>query len=230
MNQSKGLTPVIVCTGIIAAVYLVVAFAVPFLWTTSYWVAFGFGWLALAITVVANVYMVNSSQTSKGVLYRSSMSVISITYLIIAAVLTLVFMALGFVPIWIIVVVQVVLAAVCVAFLVMSEQTASHIEAGEAATAYSTSFIKSLRAEVDSFVPMTMTPEAAQAVTALADKLSYTDPVSHPALAAVNQEIASLVSMVREALIAHDDQAVVALCDQASRAVERRAAIAITLK
>lgn len=230
MNHSKGLMPVIICSCIVAAVYLVVAFAIPFLWTPTYWVAFAFGWLAIIVAIVTNLYAVRASTTARGVVYRSSLSVISIAYLIVAAAVSLAFMAFSLAPIWVVVLIQVLLIAACVAVLVGLASATSHIEDGEQVTRYETSFIKSMRTQAQAFLTLAVTPELRRSVERVSDALRYADPVATPASGAIDQEIAGLMGSLQEALMTQNETAAIALCSQIEDALKRRAAIVIATK
>ena len=230
MNQGKGLTPIIVCSVIVAVVYLAVALLIPFLKTPSYWVAFSFGWIAILVAIAINVYVVKTSNTVQGVLYRSPLWIVSIIYLIVATIVSLGFMAVAFAPIWLIVLIQVVLAAVCAVVVIAGAHTASHIQSGEAATEQETAFIKSMRAQVNALEALAKTPEVKRAVASFAEALRYTDPITNPALYDFDQELAGLVAALRDALLAQDDPRALSFCAQAKEAIERRAAIVISLK
>lgn len=230
MNQNKGLIPVIVCSCIVAVVYLAVVFAVPFLWTPSYWVAFWFGWASILVAILANLYAVRASAKASGVVYRSSLSAVSIAYLIVATVVTFVFMALGFVPIWLVVLVQVLLMAICIAVLFGLASAVSHIEDGEAATRYETAFIKNMRMQSEAFEAVAATPESKMAVKRIVEAFRYADPVANPATGAVDQEIAGLMGALQSALQAQDDEACAVLCARIDSAIKQRAAIAIATR
>ena len=230
MNQSKGLTPIIICSAIVAVVYLVVALFIPFLRTPSYWVAFGFGWAAILVAIATNVYMVKASNTVQGILYRSSLSIISIIYLIVATIVSLGFMAVAVAPIWLVILIQVVLAAICAVVVVAGAQAASHIESGEAVTKQEISFIKNMRMQVNALEPLAKTSEVKCAVASFAEALRYTDPVTNPALYDFDQELAGLVAALRNALLAQDDAQALTLCERAKEAIARRAAVAVSLK
>lgn len=230
MNHTKGLMPVIICSCIVAAVYVIVAFAIPFLWTPTYWVAFAFGWVAIIVAIATNLYVVRASTTARGVVYRSSLSAVSIMYLIVAAAVSLAFMAFSLAPIWMVVLVQALLIAACVAILVGLASATSHIEDGEAVTRYQTSFIHNMRMQAEAFEALAVTPEARRCVERVADGLRYADPVANSASAAVDQEIAGLMGSLQDALTAQNELAAIALCSQIEDAIKRRAAIVIASK
>ncbi|MEI3376535.1 MAG: hypothetical protein V8R08_01605 [Coriobacteriales bacterium] len=139
-------------------------------------------------------------------------------------------MAFSLAPIWVVVLIQVLLIAACVAILVATASAASHIEDGEQVTRYETSFIKSMRTQAGAFEALAVSPEVRRSVELVGDALRYADPVATPASGAIDQEIAGLMGSLQEALVTQNETVAIALCAQIEGALKRRAAIVIATK
>lgn len=230
MDQGKGIIPVVISCLVVAVVFAVVSFAVPFARNETYWIAFAFAWVSIVVAFGANLYVVLTAHSAKSVVYRASISVISILYLIAAAVVSLVFMANSSLPSWILIVIQVVLLALCLLSLIGGAGGASMVESGEAATRASTSFIQSMRMQANGALPFARNDETRRALTGLSEKLRFTDPMSSPATEMVDQQIANSMARVNASLQSGDDAQVQAMCAQMLVLIDEREAICRSTK
>ncbi len=224
MNRSKGILPIVASALIVAVVFLVIILAVPLYRGTLYWTAVAFGGIAIVVALLANLYVVLSSRSTKSALYRISVSTVGIVYMVVACAVSFIFMLMPMAPLWILIVVQVILLALCLAGVIAGGSAANTIERGEEATSIATSTIATLRAQADSLKSFAQDPPTRQALKKVADELRFADPISSPATAPCDQQLLAYISQLASALQAGDTNQVQYICSQMSVVIAQRAA------
>lgn len=227
MNNSsyKGMTSIILSCAIVAVAFLVIVFAVPFIWDSTFWVCFASIWIAIALVLLANIYVIATSRSMTSAVYKISLSTVSIIYLIVTGIVSLAIMAVGAVPFWIALIVEVVLLALCLLGFIGGAAGADLIESDGASTAYSKVTIDTLRSQSRALIPMASDPSAKKALTELSEKLLYTDPMSSDATVPFDQQLITLMGGIDAALRQGEWATVVSLCNDASITIDQRAAI-----
>lgn len=224
MNRSKGILPIVASALIVAVVFLVIILAVPLYRGPLYWTAVAFGVLAIVVALVANLYVVLSSHSTRSALYRVSVSTVGIIYMVVACAVSFIFMLMPMAPLWVLIVVQVVLLALCLAGVIAGGSAASAIERGEQATYAATSTIATLRAQAESLKSFAQDPATREALKKVADELRFADPVSSPATAPCDQQLLTYMGQLASALQAGDANQVQYICSQMSVVIAQRAA------
>lgn len=189
MQEDRNIIPIVMVCAVVAVVFLLVALLVPFDRTSTFWAAFVFGLMALAVALAANLYVAVGSRSLRSAFYRVSISTISIVYLMAAIIVSLIFMAASTLPIWPLILIQAILLALCALGLIGGNSVAGMVEGGEAATQQQTSVIRDLRMHVQALETTPQDPNARAALKKLSDELRYTDPVSTPECASYDQQL-----------------------------------------
>lgn len=225
MNRTNGILPVFGACAIVAIVFIVLIFAVPLTRGEVYWTAVIFGGVSIAVALVSNIFVIMSGRSATSALYRTSVSVVSIGYMVVACAASFVFMLLPDTPTWVVIVVQVILLALCLAGLLGGGTASSVIERGEAATRMQTAAITTLRAQAESLKPYAADPLTRQALDSLCEALRYTDPMSSQATIPCDQRLMACMSQLGAAMQNGDDARARDLCEQMGLVIQERAAL-----
>ena len=230
MNNSKGIVPIAIAWFIIAALFLVVAFVAPFDRASTFWIAFAFACLAIVVALGMNLFVIMTSRSMTSALYRASIPAISIGYLLAALIVSLMFMGFTDLPSWLLIIIQVGLLAFGLLGLIGSQAGAALVENGEVATRAQTSAIASLRTQANSVLPFVQDAETRKALSGLCDKLRYTDPVSSPATAIIDQQLMTSMAQLNAAMQTADTYQVQQICANMMLYIDQREAVCRSTK
>ena len=230
MDKNRGILPVVGACAIVAVVFLVLVLAVPLYHGDVYWTGVAFGWVAIAVALASNLFVVFSSRSTQSALYRTSVSTVSILYVVVACGISFVFMLMPTSPAWLLVVIQVILLALCLAGLIGGGGAASIIERGEEATRAQTAAIATLRMQADALKNFGLDSNTRKALDTLCDELRYADPVSTPATISCDQRLGSYMAQLGTALQNGDGALARELCSQMGVIIRERAALCRSTK
>lgn len=224
MNGKTGITSVGIAGALIALLANVVVFAAPFAHTPTFWIGFAFIWIALGIAIIANVYVVASARSATSALYRTSISTVSILYLIAAVACSIGFMA-AHGPAWLLVVVQAALAIACLIGLVGGEVGAQLVEQGDNVARVQTFHMSELRSQVNAISAAAVNTPAQDALKHLSESLRYSDPVSSAATSDLEDRLFDCVNQLYATVQTGNYQQAIALCNQMETMLAQRNAI-----
>lgn len=184
MKKQKGY----LTSGIAFAVFTIVAFAAPFTKTPVFWVSYLFGLAAICFQILLwNKVLKGESLKSRflgfPVLY------IGATYLIVQLIISLIMMAVPDVPIWIAFIVDVVILAITCTLVISGDVAKTTIEKTEEKVQTKTTFLKSIKEDVDILLSEEKNPEIKKELGKLSDDIKYGDPMSSSEL----EEIEKLI-------------------------------------
>lgn len=173
---------------IILVVFAVVAFVAPFEKTPVFWVSFVFGLLAICFQIpLWNKAL--SGETLKSKFLGFPVLHIGIAYMIIQLIVSIIMMAVPGIPLWIAIIVDVVILAISCALVTSGGVARTAIEETEGKIQAKTSFIKSLKADVDILLSKETDSEVRDALRKLSDEIRFSDPMSNNALDNIEAEI-----------------------------------------
>ena len=183
---------------IILVVFAVVAFVAPFEKTPVFWVSFVFGLLAICFQIpLWNKAL--SGETLKSKFLGFPVLHIGIAYMIIQLIVSIIMMAVPGIPLWIAIIVDVVILAISCALVTSGGVARTAIEDTEGKIQAKTSFIKSLKADVDILLSKETDSEVRDALRKLSDEIRFSDPMSNNALDNIEAEISDKLISVSAA-------------------------------
>ncbi|MGN9235491.1 hypothetical protein ACTM8Z_09420 [Atopobiaceae bacterium HCP3S3_D6] len=183
---------------IILVVFAVVAFVAPFEKTPVFWVSFVFGLLAICFQIpLWNKAL--SGETLKSKFLGFPVLHIGIAYMIIQLIVSIIMMAVPGIPLWIAIIVDVVILAISCALVTSGGVARTAIEETEGKIQAKTSFIKSLKADVDILLSKETDSEVRDALRKLSDEIRFSDPMSNNALDNIEAEISDKLISVSAA-------------------------------
>jgi hypothetical protein len=217
-NQIRG----IVVLAILAVVYSVVVFLVPFAKTAVFWLSYLFTLVALVgAGYAAKTAFHQGNPQSK--FYGFPIAKLGVIYFIIQLVLGLVFMGLSkIVPLWIPVVLYIVLLGAAAIGLIAADATREEVQRQDVQLKKDVSAMRALQSKANALVNQASDGESTAALTGLADALRYSDPVSSEATGQLEADLAATVDELQQAVVEGDQPAIQALCRKATAVLAER--------
>ncbi len=220
--MTKNKIRFLVTLAILLAVFVAIAFAVPFEKNATFWLSFAFGVLALAVQLYAwPVAFARESPRSK--FYGFPVARIATLYLIAQLVLSLGFMVLAkWLPAWVgVLVFGLLLAAAAIGFIA-ADATRDEVERQDAAHKADVATMHALQSKTAFLAGQCEEPETKKALQKLADSFRYSDPVSSDALKDAEANLSALVDELQSAVLEKDNAAAGALCAKIEAALADR--------
>ncbi|WP_251231292.1 hypothetical protein [Adlercreutzia aquisgranensis] len=207
----------------LAAVFSLIAFAIPFVRNEGFWVAYGFGLLA----IVAQLYFMRSAfsqgDSAKSRVYGFPIARIGIVYLGVQFVASCVEMVCAdWVPLWVYLVLDVVVLCLALAGCVATETAREEVVRQDARVAADTAAIMRLRAGAEALLAQRPGMAAESDIKRLAEALRFSDPVSHDSTTAIEQKLAASMADLRDAVTRGDEAQASKLAQGMSSDVEER--------
>jgi hypothetical protein len=197
---------------IIAAIYNVIAFVVPFNRGGGFWVGYGFSMFAVLLTAAICFYAFNR-EGLKSKVFGVPLILVVWRYFIIQLIVGLAEMALEFIPIpfQIGIAVNAVILGACLLGLIIVEASKEEIDRIDTNVKEKVFYIKSLQVDVEGLVGKTSDDSIKKTLKELADAIRYSDPMSSPHLAAIENKIEAKAAALAEAVEKTDGDVIKAL-------------------
>ncbi len=220
-NQLRGL----VVLAVLLAVYHVIVFVIPFPHRGPFWPAYLFG--LAAILAQAGILWVafRGADSPRSKFYGIPIARVGVLYLAIQLCLSLVAMALGFIegcPGWPFAVLFALLLAAVVLGVAATDATRDELQRQDGSLRRSVSKMRALQSLGQTLAAQCEDPAAEQELRKLADELRFSDPVSSPATAGTETELAGLLDELQRALLEGDIPGVTGLCRRARTVLAER--------
>jgi len=202
---------------ILLVVYSVVVFVIPFNRGGGIWSSYIFTMFALVLTAGVGFYAFDRDEMLSKV-YGIPLISVAWRYLVIQLIVGLVFMVLDFIPIQYRygIAVNTVLLGACLIGLITVDVAKREIERidekiKENAKVF---FIKSLQADVEGLVVKASDDTVKKGLKDLAETIRYSDPMSNPQLAVMENKIEGKISDLSSAVEIGDDNTSKDLCNE----------------
>ena len=167
----------------------VIAFAVPSAKTTAFWLSYGFTVLAFAAQIAIWKAAFGRNESLKSKFLGFPIVHIGIVYLVVQIIAFIVFLSIPTLPIWSAVIACAVIAGVSAACMIASDVGRSEIERVSAKVREKTFYIKQLQADVELLASTETDTVIKSALTQLAEKIRYSDPMSNEQIADIEDRI-----------------------------------------
>lgn len=194
-NSTKGYFVL----GILFAMFSVIAFAVPSAKTATFWIAYAFTAVALAVQVPIWKVTLGRDDKLENKFLSYPVPHIGIVYLVVQLLAFVVFLFLPTAPAWIAAVVCAVIAGIAAICMIAADTGRNEIERVGTTVRTKVSYIKSLQGDVELLVNHESDPATRAALAQLAEKIRFSDPMSYEHLADVETQIAVKVSELKAA-------------------------------
>ena len=184
-NSSKGY----LILGILFVLVSVIAFAVPSEKNTAFWISYAFTLIAFAAQIVIWKSTLGRAESLKSKFLGFPIGHIGMVYLVVQVIAFGVFLFIPTLPIWSAVVVCAVVAGVSAVCMIASDVGRSEIERVSAKVQEKTFFIKQVQTEIELLADAETDIATKSALTQLAEKICYSDPVSNEHIADIEDRI-----------------------------------------
>lgn len=181
------------------ALFNVIALAVPTAKTATFWVAYVFTAVAFALQIAIWKFAFKGADTLKSKFLGIPLISVGITYLIIQIIAFAVFMALPLTASWIAIVVCALILGISAICLIGTETGREEIGRVEEKVEKKVFYIKSLQVDIEMLANTETDSDTKMALTKLAEKIRFSDPMSNDALSDLEAEITAKVKELKTA-------------------------------
>ena len=194
-NRSKGY----LILGVLFVLVSVIAFAVPLAKNTAFWISYAFTVIAFAAQIIIWKSALGRTEALKSKFLGFPVVHIGIVYLVVQIIALAVFLFSPTLPIWGAVVACAVIAGASAVCMIASDVGRSEIERVSSKVQKKTFFIKQLQTEVELQADAETDIATKSALTQLAEKIRYSDPVSNEQIADIEDRITAKVAELKKA-------------------------------
>lgn len=201
--SGKSKNTVIISYAVIAVMYAVIFFAIPFDRNATTWIAFSFGLVSIISGAIVAFIAFDKGENLKSKVYGFPMFRLGYYYTAVQLILSIgLFIAELFIdlPSWISLVFSVLLLGVFIIGVVAVDIVRDIVEHQEIKNVVNTQVMESLRREADSLIRKCTNPEVKKELEKLAEEFKYSDPVSTDE----TKDIESIMSKKIESLLAEE--------------------------
>lgn len=187
MSKNKGMAYAVL--GIFFVIFNVIAFAIPTAKTATFWVAYIFTLIAFVMQPFIWKFAFKDTDTLKSKFLGIPLISVGVIYLLVQIVAVAVFMALSFVQSWIAIVVCILILGVSAVCLIGTETGREEIIRIEHKVSKKVFYIKSLQVDIEMLANAESDADTKAALTNLAEKIRFSDPMSNELLADLESKI-----------------------------------------
>ena len=197
MKKNKSMAYAILA--IVFVLFNVIAFAVPTAKTATFWIAYAFTSIAFASQIAIWKFAFKGADTLKSKFLGIPLISVGITYLIVQIIAFAVFMVLPLTASWIALVVCALILGISAICLIGTETGREEINRVEEKVEKKVFYIKSLQVDVEMLASTETDADTKAALTKLAEKIRFSDPMSNEVLADLEAEITAKVKELKTA-------------------------------
>ena len=197
MKKNKGMA--YAALAIAFVLINVIAFAVPTAKTATFWIAYVFTAVAFVSQIAIWKFAFKGADTLKSKFLGIPLISVRITYLIVQIIAFAVFMALPLTASWIALVVCVLILGISAICLIGTEAGREEINRVEEKVEKKVFYIKSLQVDVEMMASAETDTDTKAALTKLAEKIRFSDPMSNDVLSDLEAEITAKVKELKTA-------------------------------
>lgn len=209
LSNNKMLSTIVLL--VILVVYSVVVFMIPFVRGAMFWTGYGFSTMAILLTAVV-CYQMAEREGLKSKFYGIPPVLVAWRYLIAQMIVGLAEMLLFMVPFQFGIAANVIMLGICIIGLLTIEIATGEIERIDEKVKEKVFYIKSLQGDVETLADKTNDESVGKNLRELVETIRYSDPMSSPQLAAVENKIETKTVMLTKSIEEADYETAKALC------------------
>ncbi len=183
--------------GIVFALFNVLAFVIPTDKTKTFWVAYAFSVVAFAVQIILWSVAFGKKNTLKSKFLGIPVVQVGVIYLVIQIIAFAVFMAIPTLPVWSAVIVCAIILALSVLFVVAGQAGANEINRVEEKIKVKRAFIQFLQVDIEMLYESEADAEVKAELKKLAEKVRFSDPMSHEMLGELESRISAKVEEMK---------------------------------
>lgn len=186
-NSTKGYA----ILGILFVLVSIIAFAVPTMKTATFWIAYVFTAAAFAAQIFIWKNTLGKEETLKSKFLGFPVVHIGIVYAVIQVIVFAVFMFVSALPVWSAIVVCSVIAGVSTVCMISADVGRNEIERVDAKVQKKVFYIRELQGDVELIASNETNADVKIALTQLAEKIRFSDPMSNEQLSELENKIST---------------------------------------
>lgn len=218
-KEKKGL----IVLALLFVVYTLIVLAVPFAKGGMFWLTYLFTAAAFGVQVYVFKLSFEKEAGAKSKFYGFPIARVGVLYLAVQLVLGLVFMALAAVaPVWLALVLYLALLVAAAVGVIATDSIRDEVERQDTQLKKNVATMRALQSKAAALPARCEDAEAKSALEKLAEEFRYSDPVSAPALADLETDMAAIMEELSAAVTDGDNAAVLALCKKISATLAER--------
>ena len=188
-----------IALGIVFALFNVIAFVIPTEKTATFWTAYAFSVVAFAVQIPLWKIAFGKKDTLKSKFLGIPIIHVGITYLIIQLIAFVVFMIFPTLPVWLAVVVCAVILAISALCVIAAQAGVNEINRVEEKIKAKRAFIQFLQTDIEMLVEAEADVETKAELKKLAEKVRFSDPMSHEMLGELETRISAKAEEMKTA-------------------------------
>lgn len=194
-NSTKGYA----ILGILFALVSVITFAVPTVKTATFWIAYVFTAAAFAAQIAIWKTALGKEETLRSKFLGIPVVHIGIVYSIFQVIAFAVFLFVPTLPVWSAIVVCSVIVGISAVCMISADAGRNEIERVEAKVEKKVFYIRELQTDVELLANNESNADVKTALTQLAEKIRFSDPMSNEQLADLENKISTKVAELKTA-------------------------------
>ena len=200
--------------GIAFVLFNVIAFAVPTAKTATFWIAYVFTAVAFALQIRTWNTVFKADDILKSKFLCIPIIHVSIVYLSFQLIAFAVFMVFTVIPSWIAVIICAMILGISAICLISADAARDEIARVEEKVNQKVFYIRELQADVELLAEQEQNPETKIALKKLAEKIRYSDPMSHGALQNVENRISEKYNELEFKIKANNVESALEICKE----------------
>ncbi len=207
-NSIRGIIALV----ILAAVFNLIAFVIPFQHTTAFWLSYGFGMFAILFQLYIFKASFANEGGAKSKFYGFPIARLGVYYLVIQLIVSVIGMALaGLAPAWTVLIVCALILAFAVIGCITAETMRDEIARQDEKLKKDVSTMRELQSMAASMVGQCDNEEMKSIVKKIADELRFSDPVTSEITQELEKEMFNQMKEIQQAIVEKDADAIKAL-------------------
>lgn len=221
MNNMSVKIRVVAVAAVIFAAFNATVFILPFDRGGNFWIAYAFAAIAFVFSTAASLHTIIQSSPRRA-FHRWPVMYVTWVYLVLQLVSGMIFITFPAVPARVGAFSGVILLSLCLCACITAGGANAEIERRERAVGIKTSFLRSLREDVESMATRAGEDGLKTALARLAEELRYSDPMSDPWLAVIEDEIRSRAVLLKDAVSGGIWEDAAEVCSELRRLLDER--------
>lgn len=175
----------------------VIAFVIPIEKNTTFWIIYAFSDLSFIMQIPLWMISVRKNDTLKNKFLGGSLIYIGIFYLIIQLIFFIIFVVFPTLPVWLAIILCSIIFALTIIFVIAGQTGTKAIKRIDEKIKIKHTFIQFLQTDIEMLIENEKDNETKETLKKLAEKVRFSDPMSHEMLSELESIISSKVDEMK---------------------------------
>lgn len=198
---------------ILLVVFSVIAFVAPFKMNATFWIAYIFGVIAIALQLYVFKIAFTGEGDARSKFYGIPIIKIGAAYLIVQILVSFIEMTIA-VPLWVSVIINIIVIAVAMIGCIAAETVRDEIERQDIQIKVDVNTMRSLQSMATSLVGQCSDLNLKSVIQNVADEFIFSDPVSSEQTASIEEDLIQQMNEIQNAVTDGNVEDATALCKQ----------------